>query len=119
MRAVELFIPEFVLVEIPVKDGSMHDERMWIYCPQALSMIEVISEFEIDAVLHSSLIQKRFKFTNSQGEEESFTLGIVQNNCGLAEVDPHDLLDRAWHFFNDYLVWEDSNIDDAELGAMN
>lgn len=119
MKFEELIIPQFVLAEIPVKDGSIHDDRSWIYCPGALSLIEVIAEDELTVALDRSLIRKKFTYENPDCFPEYFLLVIIQNNCEYAGVDPQLLLDQAWNWYQKYLIWEDSAIDQSEKAIDN
>jgi hypothetical protein len=103
MKIEELIIPEFIFGEIPIKTGSIHDQRMWIYCTRALSLIEVIAEDELTVAIDRKLLQKKY-----QHEDEQYTLVFIQNNCEATENDPNDLLDNAWHFIAQYFKWEDN-----------
>lgn len=119
MKPIQLTIPDFFLCEQPIKDGSNLDQRMWIYSRVTISLIEVIPEDEIIAVIDRSLIQKRFKYINSDGIEESFLLVFIQNNCAMVEANPLDLLNKAWSWFEKYLKWEDGNIDESDFSVNN
>lgn len=112
MSVLELKLPEFIFGEIPIKDGSIHDQRHWIYCPGAQSLIEVIPEDEIIAAIDRQLVQKTFVYEGFDGVPEGFRLVIAQDNCELAEIDPTELLRRAWDWYEQYLIWEDAQLDD-------
>lgn len=110
-KSVKLKIPDFLYCEIPIKDGSIQDQRAWIYCPQALSLIEVIPEDELTVAINRELIQKKFTYENTDCYPEEFLLVIVQNNCEISDIDPQELLANAWDYYQNYLIWEDSQID--------
>jgi hypothetical protein len=119
MKAINLTVPDFFLCEQPIKDGSNLDQRMWIYSKLSLSLIEVLPEDEITTAVDKSLIQKRFIYINSDGIKESFLLIFVQNNCAAVDADPINLLQKAWEWFEDYLKWEDGNIDSQSYVQNN
>lgn len=53
--------PEFLLCEIPIKDGSQNDNRIWVYSTNSLSLIEFINVDEfIDFQFNG--IQERFEY---------------------------------------------------------
>jgi hypothetical protein len=102
--------PDFLFCEIPVKDGSMHDDRVWVYCTKALSLIEFVNvdtfkDFEFNA------FQKRYEYDSSDGILENYFGVFVQNNCEFTEKRPDKVMDDAWQFYKDYLQWEDKQID--------
>jgi hypothetical protein len=43
MGKLEFEKPEFLFCEIPIKDGSDDDDRLWIYHLDSLSLIEFIN----------------------------------------------------------------------------
>jgi hypothetical protein len=108
----ELKLPNFFHAEIPIKDGSFQDQRAWIYCPQALSLIEIIPEDETVTAINRDLVQKKFIYENPDCFPEEFRLVIAQNNCELAGVDPVELLYKAWLWYEQYLIWEDAQLDE-------
>jgi hypothetical protein len=113
MSVEKLVIPDFLLCEVPIKGGDNLDKRMWIYSRMTLSLIEIIPEDYLPAATNRNLIQKRFLYKNSGGLTESFLLVLVQNNCGLVDFEPLHLLVNAWQWFENYLKWEDGNIDSS------
>lgn len=119
MKAEELTIPEFILGEVPIKDGSIQDQRSWIFCPRALSLIEVIPEEELTVAIHRYLVQKKFTYLNSQKVKENFLLVIVQNNCEFTSINPIQLLEKSWQYYLQYLKWEDENLDVRDSTTLN
>jgi hypothetical protein len=119
METNELMIPEFILADIPVKDGSSQDGRIFVYCTKAMSLVEAIAEFDSDVRFSPDIVQNRYLFANIDGVEVWFSVGIVQNNCDLAKMDPYQVLDASWDYFCNYLKWQDSNIDAADFGSLN
>lgn len=96
--------PDFLLCEIPVKDKSFNDDRLWVYSRLSLSLIEFICLNDIE-VSNFQNTQKKFTFFDEQW------IGVfVQNNCEPTDNDPNEILNQAWEFFRDYLAWEDVNI---------
>ena len=93
--------PEFLMCEIPIKDGSQHDDRIWIYHTASLSLIEFIY---VDDFADFSFIgkQDRFEYLG-----ENWFGVFVQNNCESADQDADQVLKKAWQFLEDYFVWED------------
>lgn len=107
--------PEFLFCELPIKDGSFNDERIWVYHTQSLSLIEFINvdtftDFQFNG------IQDRFEYESIIGfnEIENFFAVFVQNNCEATGNNPNDILKKAWLFFESYLRWEDQNIIDGK-----
>lgn len=97
--------PEFFFCEIPIKDGSFNDDRIWIYHRLSLSLIEFILVNDL----------KDFKFKGYQelflyGDEEWFGV-FVQNNCEITDNNQHKVLKAAWAYLEKYLIWEDKIID--------
>ena len=41
MKKFDFIKPEFLMCEIPIKDGSQHDDRLWIYHLKSLSLFHV------------------------------------------------------------------------------
>jgi len=119
MSIEKLTNPEFIFGEILPKNGSMHDQRQFIYCPQWLSLIEVVPMDFFLAAWPKEQPQKTFY----RGDEE-FLFVITQNNIqmisemhemavlkGELEAMNEDLLlDRAWEYYVNYLNWEDEQI---------
>jgi hypothetical protein len=110
MRAGELKLPEFIFCEVPIKDGGINDDRQWLYCPKALSLVEIVVEDEMVVALNRDLFQQKFKHINPEGVIETFTLAVVQNNLEMTEIDPVFFLAKAWEYYSKYLEWEDSNL---------
>ena len=98
-------LPRFLFCEQPIKTGTFQDQRMWIYCPPALSLIEAIPEDEITVAINRDLIQKRYRYN-----DESYLLVFTQNNADYAEINPADLMDEAWQWLCKYFAWEDQQI---------
>lgn len=113
MKTNELKIPQFLLAELPIKDKSVNDDRLWINATEWLSLIEAYCEEYVDFVFPADLVQKRYEYVNADGIMENWVLVFVQNNVGFVDdkKDPLELLDDAWHWFELYLTWEDINLD--------
>lgn len=102
--------PEFLFCELPIKNGSFHDHRIWVYHPGSLSLIEFVALDDLE--IHSFKgPQKKFTFF-----EENYLGVFVENNCPATDQDENELLQKAWEFIRDYFAWEDNNILDDQEG---
>lgn len=113
MKKQDYTQPEFLFCEIPVKNGSFHDNRTWIYHRLSLSLIEFIylndvADFEFQGVQEVFL-----------HNDEEWIGVFVQNNTELVGADPMAILRAAWAQFEAYLGWEDNNISDDKKAANN
>lgn len=118
MGVYELKNPKFLFCENPIKTGDkIEDNRMFIYCVEYLSLIEIIPMDLYLSVFPDEVFQKTYYY-----EEEEFLLVIRQNNIELINS-YHDieifkgerelmfeerLMDLAWEYFESYLKWENS-----------
>ncbi len=109
MSLVEYTQPEFLLCEIPIKDGSFNDERIWIYHRPSLSLIEFICLDRIENEDFQGLSKDYIYFGTDHIDPEAWKGVYVQNNAHIIELDSVDLLDQAWKFLNDYLTWDDAD----------
>lgn len=94
--------PDFLFCELPIKDGSMNDGRLWIYHRLSLSLIEFIcvndfTDFEFEGK------QELFLYD----DEEWFGV-YVQNNCEATGSNADEVIRRAWDFLEKYFKWEDN-----------
>jgi hypothetical protein len=93
--------PEFLFCEIPIKNGSQHDDRIWIYHLNSLSLIEFIN---VDDFVD-------FQFTGKQDRfeylDENWFGVFVQNNCEVTEQNPEAVLKKAWKYLEEYFDWEE------------
>lgn len=98
----ELTLPEFLLAEFPIKDGGFNDQRMFIV-HKGISLIEIIAHDEFPAfVTFEDKISKQYSYF-----DEEFTLVYHTNNVEYLDMDPLNLLDKAFEWFREYLIWED------------
>ena len=101
MEKFDFIKPEFLFCEIPIKDGSQQDDRIWIYHLNSLSLIEFIYVDDF----------KDFQFTGKQDRFEYMGenwFGVyVQNNCEATDQNADQVLKKAWKYLEDYFVWED------------
>lgn len=112
MKHFELKMPKFLLAEEP-KEG--YDSLSYIYSPHYLSLILIIPEDDLTVLLNEGNRQRpRKTFTY---EFEPFEFVILQNNVlatggGLSpEISEEEFLIQAWEWYENYLIWEDNNID--------
>ncbi|ADQ83064.1 hypothetical protein [Riemerella anatipestifer] len=104
--------PEFLLAELPIKDGSPNDDRLWVYCVKALSLIEFINLNQIKA--HGLRLADEKTYKN-----ERWGIAFVQNNCEYLGLDESEVIKNAWKFLTDYFDWEDKNIDESSTSTLN
>lgn len=109
----ELRNPEFLHCEFPIKTGDIvRDNRAFIYCVNYLSLIEIIPMDLFLAAFPIEQAQKEYTYETG----ETFLLVFTQNNIELAneatgkDTTPEQLLDLAWNYYREYLIWEDSQI---------
>ena len=98
----ELNLPEFLFAEYPIKDGSVNDLRNFIV-HKGISLIEIIPNDEIITIVFDSKTSKQYSFF-----DEDFTLVYHTNNAEYYNISPLDLLDKAWEWYREYLIWEDT-----------
>ncbi|WNM19293.1 hypothetical protein [Flavobacterium capsici] len=103
--------PEFLFCEIPIKNGTQNDDRIWIYSLESLSLIEfiLVDDF-VDFQFTGK--QERFEYEDNEGYIENWFGVYVQNNCEATNNNPDEILKKAWKFLEDYLRWEDTNIEE-------
>jgi hypothetical protein len=101
MEKFEFTKPEFLFCEIPIKDGSDEDDRLWIYHLDSLSLIEFIN---VDYL-------SDFQFTGKQDRfeylDENWFGVYVQNNCESTNQNADQVLKKAWKFLKEYFDWEE------------
>ena len=105
MQKLDFKNPEFLFCEIPIKNGTFNDNRVWIYHLPSLSLIEFV---EANAFIDFKFNSKQALF---QYEYENYIGVFTQNNCNNLNLNPDDILKKSWLFLKDYLAWEDKNID--------
>jgi hypothetical protein len=101
MGKLEFEKPEFLFCEIPIKDGSDDDDRLWIYHLESLSLIEFINVADFTD----------FQFTGKQDRfeylDENWFGVYVQNNCESTNQNADQVLKKAWKFLEEYFDWEE------------
>lgn len=111
MELVELIQPEFLLCELPIKDGSSNDDRIWVYHRLSLSLIEFVC---LDEILMSNFkgLSRNFNYIEHEKAKPEVWKGIfVQNNTSFVDLEAIEVMDKAWRFLEDYLKWEYAQID--------
>ena len=117
---IELKLPKFLLAEEPTKEYVGVE---WIYSPQYLSLIMIISENDIPTVLEAKNRRKSRKTFTYQ--DETFEFIIIQNNVAATggelapEITDEQFLCEAFDWYRAYLIWEDRNIDENETSILN
>jgi hypothetical protein len=106
MGKLEFEKPEFLFCEIPIKDGSDDDDRLWIYHLDSLSLIEFINVDDFTD----------FQFTGKQDRfeylDENWFGVYVQNNCESTNQNADQVLKKAWKFLEEYFDWEEEQEDE-------
>ncbi len=112
MEKFEFEQPEYLFCEIPIKDGSENDHRMWVYHRLSLSLIEFINvDYYIDFQFEG--IQDRFTLENRYQDGYQNWFGVfVQNNCEITNNNPNQVLKDAWLFLEKFLKWESETYDE-------
>ncbi|MCP1996244.1 hypothetical protein [Flavobacterium sp. HSC-61S13] len=102
--------PDFLLAEIPVKNGSLQDDRIWVYCNKTFSLIEFILHDDFPEL---KLVGTQAVFTYIDFDEyrEQWIGVYIQNNCALVGVDQKVNLQEAWDFLENYFRWEEQEVD--------
>ena len=111
-KVLDFDLPEFLLAEKPIKDGTMDDHRVFVYHTKTLSLIEAIPLDEYpDFEKTTTALSMAFDYGH-----EKFLMVFHQNNVeATSELDPSNVLSRAFRFYASYLEWEDKNLDDMGL----
>lgn len=100
--------PDFLLCELPIKDNSFNDNRLWVYCRLSLSLIEFVNvddfkDFQFEGK------QQLFQYENKTGFVENWVAVYVQNNCDATDNNDNENLKNAWNFIKNYFIWEDKH----------
>jgi hypothetical protein len=106
MNKLEFEKPEFLFCEIPIKDGSDEDDRLWIYHLESLSLIEFIN---VDDFTDFQFIGKQDRF---EYLDENWFGVYVQNNCESTNQNADQVLKKAWKFLEEYFDWEEEQEDE-------
>jgi hypothetical protein len=106
MGKLEFEKPDFLFCEIPIKDGSDDDDRLWIYHLESLSLIEFINVDDFTD----------FQFTGKQDRfeylDENWFGVYVQNNCKSTNQNADQVMKKAWKFLEEYFDWEEEQEDE-------
>ena len=119
-ESFELKLPKFLLAEEPTREYVGVE---WIYSPQYLSLIMIVSENDIPTILDARNRRKSRKTFTYQ--DETFEFIIIQNNVAATggelapEITDADFLQQAFDWYKAYLMWEDKNIDENETSILN
>lgn len=125
-KVTQIKLPDFIHCENEPKTGEfLHDQRQFIYCPRYLSLIELIPIDEIQIHYPEKLPYRNFSYYSERYEdEEDWLLVMVQDNIevvnsiteiermqsGTEPMTTERLIELAWEYYKNYLVWEDSQI---------
>ena len=107
MKKFDFEQPEFFFCEVPVKDGTQNDDRIWIYHRLSLSLIEFVNVDEFTDFQFSGK-QSRFEYENGDGLVENWFGVFVQNNCEVTDNNDDDVIKRCWRYLESYFMWTDT-----------
>ena len=102
MKIKDFTLPEFILGRLPIKNNSFNDQRQFIF-HKGISLIEVIAQDEFKKIIFSAKTNKQYSFFG-----EDFTLVYHTNNTEYSNQNEMEVLDRAWVWYREYLIWEDT-----------
>lgn len=109
----EIKLPDFLLTTNPMLE---YDGLDWIYCPKYLSLVLVIYPDDITVLLNEEIRTKPRK--TYFHEDEEFELVVLQNNVLMTggqlapEITEAEFLDNVWKWYDEYLTWEDENLEE-------
>lgn len=101
MDALEMNLPEFLFGEFPIKNDGFNDHRQFIFY-KGITLIEIISDEIFVSVIFDDKVWKQYSYFN-----EDFRLVYHTNNSMYHNIDEIELLDKAWKWYREYLIWED------------
>ncbi len=116
----ELKLPMFLLAE---DHTEPIDRFTYIYSPRYLSLILIIAEDFQTVLLNEENRKRPRKIFHYEGEVFEFV--ILQNNVlnvggQLApEISEDQFLENAWVWYENYLKFEDQNIDEENNANLN
>jgi hypothetical protein len=106
MQKIEFTQPEFLFCEIPIKNDTIHDHRIWVYHRYSLSLIEFINVDQFKDFQFKN-VAERFEYENKTGFVENYFAVFIQNNCEVTYKKEKEVLKNAWNFLKKYFIWED------------
>ena len=101
MEKFDFTKPEFLFCENPIKDGSQHDDKIWIYHLDSLSLIEFINGDDFQD------FQFKGKHDRFEYLDENWFGVYVQKYCGATDQNADQVLKKAWKYLENYFIWED------------
>lgn len=116
----ELKLPRFLLAEEPTE---LIDRNVFIYSPHYMSLVLIIPEDDMVVLLNEETRNRPRK--TFQYQDETFELVLLQNNVlqtgGVLspEITEEEFLNQAWNFWEQYMIWEDRNLDESENANFN
>lgn len=88
----ELLIPQFLISQMPFEEDLILSNRLWQYCPRALSLIGVLVTDNLDNNGLERFFPQKFSGKFPDGESLEFLFLLIQNNCEKTGYDPETLL---------------------------
>lgn len=112
MKLENLNTPEFLFCEIPLKNGSVNDNRTWVLHTSTNILFEIIALDDLEMVN----IYNHYKSFNFNYKYERFKMVVVNDHLNIIT---EEIIEGAKKFYIDYLKWEDENINNAEISNLN
>jgi len=107
-KVVDLALPDFLFCEQPIKDGSFSAMRNFILHTKSKSLIEVFDDVtHVELGLNDTVARQKFYYNNPDGIREYYTLAVHYTSIEFGI----GLLEQAWKFYKEYIIWEDQQID--------
>lgn len=104
-----LLIPQFLISQMPFEDDPVLSNRLWLYCPRALSLIEVLITDNPETYGLEKFFPQKFSRNLHNGETVEFIFLLIQNNCEKTGFEPETLLKSAWEWFSKYWDWQEQS----------
>ena len=118
-KIVDLTLPEWTWI-----DGGEHEKggdplagRSIIFHVRTASVVEIL--LNENFVPKGNVKSRRFNYRNNYGIVEKYIAVLHYSaTCEDAEV-IDDILQSAGDWYLHYLIWEDNNIHDEDIAALN
>lgn len=115
----KLLVPQFLISQMPIEDDPVLSNRLWLYCPRALSLIEILVTDNLEFNGLKKYLPKKFTRIFPNGDSVEFLFLLIQNNCKETGYDPETLLNSAWEWFSKFCDWQDQTCDGDNLAQNN
>lgn len=106
MDKKDFSLPDFLLGEFPIKNDGFNDQRQFII-HKGITLIEIIPHEVFTHVTFENQTAAQYSYFG-----EDFTLCYHTSNGGYYNLEEKELLDLAFEWYREYLIWEDTFEDD-------